>query len=76
MARKERPLLSPEEFQRLKHAPKAEVLAVLERYVRLEAGRPKGDTEPFSSTERVRLYRERQRAEERKQKKPVLPPPK
>ncbi len=61
MARSERPLLEPEEFERLRKAPKAEILSVLEQYVRREAGRPKAETPPLSSAERVRQYRERQR---------------
>jgi hypothetical protein len=61
MARSERELLEPEEFERLRKAPKIEVLAVLERYVRKEAGRPKSDAPALSATERVRQYRERQR---------------
>jgi hypothetical protein len=61
MARTERPLLSPEEFERLKKAPKLEVLATLERYVRREAGRPKSDTPALTGAERVRLFRERQK---------------
>ena len=61
MARSERELLEPEEFERLKKAPKIEILAVLERYVRKEAGRPKGEMRALTTTERVRLFRERQK---------------
>ncbi len=66
MARIKRELLEPEEFERLRKAPKIEVLAVLERYVRREAGKPKSDTPPLTNAERVRQFRERQR----KAKKP------
>jgi hypothetical protein len=66
MARAERELLEPEEFERLKKAPKIEVLAVLERYVRREAGRPKAETPALTSAERTRLYRQRLKARKRK----------
>ena len=66
MARNERELLEPEEFEQLKKAPKSEVLAVLERYVRREPGRPLGETPALSSTERVRLFRERQKSQRKK----------
>jgi len=55
MARSERELLEPEEFERLRKAPKIEILAVLERYVRKEAGRPTGETTALTSAERTRL---------------------
>lgn len=72
MARSERPLLSPKQFERLRKAPKAEVLAVLEQYVRREAGRPKGEQPALTIAERVRLYRERQReAKQIKESKPI-----
>jgi hypothetical protein len=61
----ERRLLEPEEFERLRKAPKIEVLAALERYVRREAGRPKGATPALAATERVRQFRERQRKAKR-----------
>lgn len=61
MARSERPLLSPEEFERLRKAPKAEILSVLAGYVRKEAGRPTGETPALTGAERMRQLRERQR---------------
>ena len=72
MARSERELLEPEEFERLRKASKIEVLAVLERYVRREAGRPKSEIPALTSAERVRQFRERQRKGKRvNESKPI-----
>ena len=57
-----RQLLTEEEFAALKKAPKAEILRVLERYVkRSEKGRPTLGERPMTSTERSRRHREKRK---------------
>ena len=56
--------ISNEEFERLKKAPKAEILKALSRFV----GKPRGrkrmlEDRPLSGYERLKRYREKQQRE-------------
>jgi hypothetical protein len=53
--------ISSEEFERLKKAPKAELLEVLSRFVEQPRGRKTLGKQPLTPYERVKRFRERQR---------------
>lgn len=58
-----RQLLTRDEFEQLKHAPKAKILQVLEQFVVKDRGRKPEGSEAMSTAERVKAYRERKRLE-------------